>query len=223
MLDLTDPLVRALDLIGVAAFAVSGALAAVRSRFDIVGMAVLAITTALGGGVVRDLIVGATPPAAFTDVAYLLVPLAVTAVVLLWHPVVERVTPALLVFDSVGLGVFCVIGAAKALAFGIGPLPAVLLGVTTAVGGGVLRDLLAGEVPTVFRYGAEFYAVPALVGASAVVVADSTGLQSTLTAFGAVLLAFGLRLLALRFGWRAPAARGAGGHLATSGDSRSGT
>lgn len=97
---------------------------------------------------------GATPPAAFNDVAYLLVPLAVTVVVLLWHPVVERVTPALLVFDAAGLGIFCVIGAAKALAFGIGPLLAVLLGVTTAVGGGVLRDLLAGEVPTVFRYGA---------------------------------------------------------------------
>jgi uncharacterized membrane protein YeiH len=218
VLDLTDPLLRALDLIGVATFAVSGALVAVRSRFDIVGMAVLATTTALGGGVVRDLIVGATPPAAFNDVVYLLVPLAVTVVVLLWHPVVERVTPALLFFDAAGLGLFCVVGAAKALAFGIGPFPAVLLGVTTAVGGGVLRDLLAGEVPTVFRNGAEFYAVPAMVGASAVVLADSMGVLSTFTAFGAALLAFGLRLLALRFGWRAPAARGAGRHLAASGD-----
>lgn len=222
MLDLTDPLVRALDLVGVAAFAVSGALVAVRARFDIVGVAVLATTTGLGGGVIRDLIVGATPPAAFHDVAYLLVPLAVTVVVLLWHPVVERVTPALLVFDAAGLGVFCVIGAVKALAFGIGPLQAVLLGVTTAVGGGVLRDLLAREVPTIFRYGAEFYAVPAMVGASAVVIVDSMGVQSAFTALGAAVLAFGLRLFGLRFGWRAPAARGKGARPGDVGDSAHG-
>ncbi|WP_307816600.1 trimeric intracellular cation channel family protein [Nocardioides limicola] len=208
MLDLSDPVVRVLEIIGVTAFAISGALLAVRKRFDLVGMAVLAMATALGGGVLRDLILGATPPAAFTNVVYLVPPLVVSLIVLWWHPVLERTTRVLMVFDAAGLGLFCVTGTVKALEFGLGPVQAVLLGVTTAVGGGVVRDLLAGEIPTVLRHGSELYVIPALLGATVVVLADLADGPATPTAVSAAVLAFVLRMLAMRYHWRAPVPRG---------------
>ena len=210
---LAESLFRVIELTGVASFALSGALLGVRRSFDIVGLTVLAVVTSLGGGILRDLVLGDDPPVAFVDLAYVVVPLTAAVVVLFWHPVVERAAPLVQVFDAVGLGLFCVTGATKALDFGLGPVQAAMLGVTTAVGGGIMRDMLAGEVPTVFRHGAaELYAVAALLGAGFVVVADLAGQLSPVTAVAAAVLAFGLRLLALRYGWRAPAprTRGAG-------------
>lgn len=204
---LAESLFRVIELTGVASFALSGALLGVLRSFDIVGLTVLAVVTALGGGILRDLVVGDAPPVAFTDLAYLVVPLLAALVVLFWHPVVQRAAPLVQVFDAVGLGLFCVTGATKALEFGLGPVQAAMLGVTTAVGGGILRDLLAGELPTVCRHGTELYAVAALVGAGIVVVADLAGQLNPFTAVMAAVLAFGLRLLALRYGWVAPAPR----------------
>lgn len=198
-----------LDLLGIFVFAVSGALLAVRKNFDILGMAVLAEITALGGGMLRDLVIGAVPPAAFTDLGYPLVPLGATVIVFFWHPQFDRrgtIRRAVLVFDAAGLGLFCVTGATKALAYGLGPFQAAGLGLCTAVGGGILRDVLANEVPSVL-YDKELYAIPALLGAGLAVGAHAAGGYNVFTAVGAALFAFGLRLVARRFRWRAPRPR----------------
>jgi uncharacterized membrane protein YeiH len=199
-----------LDLAGIFVFALSGALAAVRQRLDLVGMAVLAGATALGGGILRDVAIGAVPPEAFTSVGYVVMPLAASALVFFWHPQVTRLLPAVLFFDAAGLGLFCATGTGKALAFGLSPLHAVLLGVVTAVGGGVLRDVLGGQVPSVL-YDRQLYALPAALGASVVAVAHVLGAGGGAVTAGAAALAFALRLLALRYGWRTPRPRGVPG------------
>ncbi|GAA0444175.1 UPF0126 membrane protein [Acrocarpospora corrugata] len=195
-----------LDLAGIFVFAISGALQGVRKRLDVVGMAVLAFFTAVGGGVLRDLFIG-IQPAAFRDVGYLLVPVAATAVVFFWHPQVTRLMPAILVFDAAGLGLFCAVGTEKALLFGLSAPHAVLLGVCTAVGGGILRDLLSGETPTLL-YDRQLYAVPAMVGAALMAVLSRLGVYDFAATLAAALLAFTLRMLAMRYSWRAPLARG---------------
>lgn len=197
-----------LDYTGIFVFALTGALMGVRKRLDVVGMAVLAEITALGGGIVRDLVLN-VPPTAFQDLGYVLVPLAATVVVFFWHPHVTRVMPAILVLDAAGLGLFCAVGTAKAMQFGLSPLHAALLGVTTAVGGGMLRDVLAGEIPTLL-YDRQLYALPALVGSAAMAGMTWAGLKGWPVALAAALLAFGLRIAAMRFNWRAPLARGLG-------------
>jgi uncharacterized membrane protein YeiH len=196
-----------LDLAGIFVFAVSGGLTAVRQRLDMVGMVVLAEITALGGGILRDLIIGAVPPTAFTSLGYVLVPVVAAVLVFFWHPQVSRILPAVLLFDAAGLGLFCAAGTAKALDFGLSPLHAVLLGVVTAVGGGMLRDVLSGLIPSVL-YDRQLYALPALLGAALVAVADVAGLHGPSVTAGAALLAFGLRVLAMRHGWRTPRPRG---------------
>ncbi|RJL36065.1 trimeric intracellular cation channel family protein [Bailinhaonella thermotolerans] len=196
-----------LDLAGIFVFAISGALAGVRRRLDVVGMAVLAEITALGGGILRDVVIGATPPVAFTNMGYVLVPLAATVIAFFWHPRVERVLGPIMVFDAAGLGLFCAVGTQKALDAGLSPVHATLLGVITAVGGGVLRDILSAEIPALL-YDRQLYALPALLGSTAMAIAyvlDSHGFIPTLTA---AVLAFTFRILAMRYGWRAPLARG---------------
>ncbi|QXJ26283.1 trimeric intracellular cation channel family protein [Actinomadura graeca] len=197
----------ALDLAGIFVFAVSGGLAAVRQRLDVVGMVVLAEITALGGGILRDLLIGAVPPAAFTSLGYVLVPLTAAALVFFWHPQVTRLLPAVLLFDAAGLGLFCVTGTLKALEHGLSPLHSVLLGVVTAVGGGVLRDMLSGQIPSVL-YDRQLYALPAMLGAAVMAVAYTAGLHGGAVTAGAAVLACGLRLMAMRYGWRAPRPRG---------------
>src|SRR6185437_7805482 len=136
-----------LNLIGTFVFAMSGALLAVRKDYDIVGMVVLAEITAIGGGILRDLLLGATPPAAFTDHVSLLLPIAAAILTFFAHAQItrNRIQTAVLVFDAAGLAVFCVIGVTKALAYGLGPVEAIGLGALTAVGGGIMRDVLANE------------------------------------------------------------------------------
>lgn len=206
--DLDGTLVRVLDLAGIFVFAVSGGALAARKRFDLVGIVVLATATALGGGLLRDALLGELPPAALRDQLYLAVPLVATVVVLVGHAVVERMNRPVLVFDAFGLGLFCVVGTAKALAAGLETMPAILLGTVTAVGGGVIRDTLANDVPIIFRADTALYAIPAALGAGVTAAAWSAD------GFGAVVaaaIAIGvstLRLLAMHFGWRAPVARG---------------
>ncbi|GAA2400060.1 trimeric intracellular cation channel family protein [Streptomyces glaucosporus] len=206
-MDLFTPSVQHwLDLAGIFVFAISGALLAVRKNFDVIGMAVLAEATALGGGLIRDVLIGAVPPAALTDLGYLLTPLVATALVCFLHPQVERINRAVMVFDAAGLGLFCVTGTVKAHAYGLGPVASVAMGLATAAGGGVLRDVLANEVPSLLRWDREIYAVPALVGATAVALLIHTGLLDAVTSALSAALAFGLRLLALRYNLRAPRA-----------------
>ena len=195
-----------LELLGIFVFAISGALLGVRRGFDLVGMLALAESTALGGGVLRDLIIGATPPAAFVEPTYLAIPLVATVLTFFVHRQIDRLNVAILVFDAGGLGLFCVTGTLKALEYGLGPVQAVALGVTTAVGGGVLRDVLANEVPTILRADSEVYAIPAVVAAAIVAVDWQVGAATPYVAILAAVVGFMLRIAALRYRWRAPRA-----------------
>lgn len=205
--ELFSPSVQhSLDLAGIFVFAISGALLAVRKNFDVFGIAVLAEVTGLGGGLIRDLIIGAVPPAAFTDLGYFTMPLVATVLVFFLHPHVERIQGSVNVFDAAGLGLFCVTGTVKAHEYGLGLTASAALGLATAAGGGVLRDVLANEVPSLLRWDRDLYAVPAIVGATTVAVCIRLDVLNGLTSVLAVVTAFVLRLLAMRFHWRAPRA-----------------
>ncbi|MEY9838939.1 trimeric intracellular cation channel family protein [Streptacidiphilus sp. EB103A] len=203
---------QVLDTVGIFVFALSGGLLAVRKNLDIFGIAVLAEVTALGGGVFRDLIIGAVPPAAFQNMGYFFTPLAAALVVFFLHPEVQRINRTIQVLDAAGLGLFCVTGTAKAHDFGLGSVADIALGMATAVGGSVARDLLAHELPSLLRWDRALYAVPALVGSTVVAVLIALGRLDGVTGTLAALVAFVLRLLALRYDWRAPRAwhRGSG-------------
>ena len=200
-------LLTALDLVGIFVFALSGVLVAVRKDLDIFGVLVLAGTTGLGGGFLRDVLIGAVPPAALADWRYLIVPVAAGLVTFWFHPVVGRMERLVNIFDAAGLSLFCVTGALKALELGLGPVPAALMGMVTAIGGGILRDVLAGRVPLVLR--GELYATPALLGSFIAVLGVGAGLDVAAVAVPAALVCLVWRLLAMRRGWSAPQPRGA--------------
>lgn len=195
-------LVLVLDLLGIFVFAISGGLAAVRKDLDIFGVLVLAGATGLGGGFLRDVLIGAVPPASLVDWGYLLVPVAAGLLTFYFHPTLGRMERLVNVFDAAGLGLFSVTGALKALAFGLDAVPAALIGMVTGIGGGIIRDLLAGRVPVVLR--SDLYATPALVAAAVAVAGRSAGLDTSMVAVPAAVLCFGWRILALRRGWSAP-------------------
>ena len=195
-------LLLVLDLSGIFVFAISGGLVAVRKELDIFGVLVLAGTTGLGGGFLRDVLIDATPPAALADWRYLLVPVAAGLLTFVFHPALGRLERVITLLDAAGLGLFCVTGALKALEYGLGPVPAALMGMVTGIGGGIARDLLASRVPVIFSQ--ELYATPALIGATWAVLATGWGLPEAAVAFPGVLLCFGLRIIALWRNWRAP-------------------
>lgn len=195
-------LLTVLDLVGIFAFALSGALVAVRKDLDVFGVLVLALTTGLGGGFLRDLLIGAAPPASLTDWRYLVVPVAAGLITFRFHPTLGRMERLVNIMDAFGLALFCVTGALKALAFGLGLFPAALMGMLTAIGGGMIRDLLAGRVPVVFR--GELYATPALAGAFIAVLGTEAGLPGYVVAGPAAGVALVWRLMAMRRGWSAP-------------------
>lgn len=198
-------LVLTLDLVGTFVFALSGATAGARRRLDIFGVLVLSFVAANSGGIVRDLLIGATPPAAISDWRYLAVSILAGLAIFFWYPIIKRLRNAVLLFDGAGLALFCVAGAQKALVFGLDPVMAALLGMLTGIGGGIARDVLLNEVPAVFR--SDIYAVAALAGAAVVVAGDALRLPTTATALAGAALCFGLRLAAIRYGWHLPTAR----------------
>ena len=154
-------------------FALSGAFKGVRHRLDWLGVAVLAVLTGVGGGVVRDVVLGATPPAAFQDERYLAACLLGAAAVLVAARPISARWNRVMIADGLGLGLFAALGAAKGLEYGLGPLGVVLMGALTAVGGGVVRDVLVGERPAVLYKG--FYATAALVGSATLLGLDAAG------------------------------------------------
>ena len=202
---MTEPTtaVLVLDLLGVFVFALSGATLAVQARMDAFGVLVLAGVAALGGGVLRDLLLD-VPVAALADGRYLLVPPVAAALVFFFSPLVDRLTPAVRLFDAAGLGLFVVSGTTKALNAGLGAVPAVVVGCLTGIGGGVLRDVLAGVVPIVLRR--EVYAVPAVLGAALVAGLHGQDLRGAGALSAAVLLVVGLRMLGVWRDWHAPVA-----------------
>ena len=198
-------LVLTLDLLGTFVFALSGAVAGVRRRLDLFGVLVLSFVAANSGGIVRDLLIGATPPAAIRDWRYLLVSVLAGLLIFFWYPKVRHLKNPVLIFDGAGLALFCVAGAQKALVFGVQPTMAALLGMLTGIGGGIARDVLLSEIPAVMR--AEVYAVAALAGATVVVAGDALGWHSATMACAGAALCFVLRLAAIRYDWHLPVAR----------------
>ncbi|GAA1985224.1 trimeric intracellular cation channel family protein [Terrabacter lapilli] len=200
-------LLLGLDLAGTAVFALNGALTGIRvARVDIVGVLTLGMVTALGGGIIRDVIIGYLPPATFRDWRYLVVAATGALVAFLWGRRLDRLSFPIEVFDALGLSFFAVTGASKALDAGLGPVQAVILGAVTGVGGGTIRDVLIGRVPTVLSSG--LYAIPALVGALITVVAAELGLRGLPAALVAVAACFAIRLVGIRFDLNAPAPPG---------------
>ena len=193
------------DLIGIFVFALSGGVLAVRHRLDLFGVLVLSCATAVTGGIVRDVLIGAIPPAALADWRLLSTAMLAGVVTFYWHGIIERLRNPVLLFDAAGLALFAVLGTGKALAFGLSPFAATLLGIITGIGGGIARDLLVARTPVVLQ--AELYAVAALLGGAVVAVAEVAGLpRAPAMAVGAVAC-FGLRYMAIRHGWQLPVAR----------------
>lgn len=192
----------ALDLVGTYAFATSGALAAKEKKLDLFGVAAVAYAVACGGGVVRDVCIGAVPPAGLSNWRYLVVALTAAAVALIAERRIRRLAHPVLLFDALGLAFFAVSGAQKASAHGQNAQVAVLLGMTTAVGGGVLRDMLLGRVPVIMQ--TEIYAIAALCGAGVEVGGDRLGWSSAVRPWIAIAIGFAIRVFAIRRKWNLP-------------------
>lgn len=200
-----ETLLLVLDLAGTFVFALSGATAGVKRRLDLFGVLVLSFAAGNSGGIMRDLLIGAVPPAAISDWRYLAVSLLAGVLTFWWYPIIDQWRSPVLVFDAAGLALFAVSGAQKALAFGLNPVMAALLGMLTGIGGGMARDVLQAEIPTVLR--ADLYAVAALAGAAVVVIGDALQLSSLAVTTAGAVLCFGLRFMAIRRGWHLPVAR----------------
>jgi uncharacterized membrane protein YeiH len=198
-------LITILDLLGVAVFAITGALVASRKQMDIVGFALLATVTGIGGGTLRDLVLGLAPAFWVQQPVYVAVCIAVAAIVFFSAHIPESRYRLLLWLDALGLSFFCVVGADKALAAGTGWFIAIVMGVITATFGGVVRDVLGGEIPVILRK--EIYATAALAGSAAFVAGIAAGVPAVAAALAGFALCFAIRGTALQRGWSLPVYR----------------
>lgn len=181
-------------------------MAGVRRRLDLFGVLVLSFAASSFGGVGRDVLIGATPPAALVDWRYLAVSLAAGLIAFSWSSLFEKLKNPVRLLDAAGLAFFAVSGTQKALVFGLSPLMAALLGMLTGIGGGMVRDVLLAEIPVVLR--SDLYAVAALVGAAIVSGGSLLHVMPLITTISGGLVCFGLRMMAMRRGWRLPTAVG---------------
>lgn len=199
-----DPtLLLILNLIGTFVFGLSGGMAGVRTQLDLFGAIVLAVVVGIAGGTIRDVLIG-IPPATFRDWRYLAVAAGAGMITAFAHPAIDRLQRPIDVLDAAGLALFCVTGAATALAHRLGAVDAIILGAITGIGGGMLRDVLIREIPTVLRGG--LYAIPALVGAGIVVIAYHAGDRTVTFPIVGALVCFAMRIAGLRYGLGLPGA-----------------
>jgi len=208
---LSPALMAMLDGVGSFVFALSGGLLAVQKRFDLFGVLVLSFVVAVTGGITRDVLIGAVPPASVASWHNLAIAVFGGLLTFYLYPVVQSLSRSVLFFDAIGLAVFAVTGAQKALQYGINPVMAAVLGMVSGIGGGMMRDLLAGEVPTVLR--ADLYALAALAAAGIVSFGQASGARPLYPMLlGAAACVF-LRFMAIYRGWRVPSApwHGTGG------------
>lgn len=195
-----------LEIAGTFAFAISGAVAAKQRGLDLFGICALAFTAACGGGIIRDICIGAIPPAALKNWQYLASAVVAAGLTVSLYSLVQKLNRPVIVFDAVGLSLFAVTGAQKALAYNMNGEAAVLLGITTAVGGGVLRDILLNRIPVILEK--EIYASAALVGAAIIVLGGYlTWMPTDWIAVVGLTACFTLRMLALHFHWNLPTPR----------------
>jgi uncharacterized membrane protein YeiH len=198
-------LLKVFDLAGAFVFAISGAIAGVKHQLDLYGVLVLSFVAATFGGIMRDVLIGAIPPASISDWRYLAVSVLAGVCTFTGYSTIGRFQHAVQVFDAAGLALFAIAGSGKALAYHLGPVAAALLGMLTGIGGGVLRDVLVSEVPAVLR--AEVYAFAALLGGLVFVTGENLGLPSSSNAIAGAILCFAIRILAIRKGWHFPTAK----------------
>ena len=198
-----EKLLFAVDLAGTLLFAVEGATAAIRGNLDLLGLIVLAFATALGGGIIRDLLIGDVPPSSLRDWRYSAVAFGGAAIVFFLSRFVQAIpNGVIVVLDAAGLALFAVAGTQKALIYKMHPFVAVLLGTITGVGGGTIRDMLLAQVPTVLR--ADVYATAALAGSAAMIMARKLGMPPTIAAILGGVVCFALRLLSVWLHWNLP-------------------
>jgi len=194
-----------LDIIGSFAFALSGGMRAVENRMDPFGVVFLSFVAAVSGGIVRDVLIGAVPPAALQSSLYVGIAVVAGALCFFSFGRIARLARPVAFFDAIGLGLFCVVGARKALDAGLSPLMASLLGMLTAVGGGISADILTARPPMVLQR--EIYALAALAGAAILTLGDQVGLPDAVIAPLGALFATSLRLVALSNDWHLPRAK----------------
>lgn len=197
-------LLYTLDLIGTIAFAASGALAGVRRGMDLFGILVLAMVTAIGGGTLRDLLLGDLPPFCLRNEIYLWLPIIAALVVFFTHRRLPRFAPVLLYLDAIGLGTFVVIGTGKAISLHTGPIGAVLMGIITGTAGGVMRDILSNEIPLIMRR--EIYASACILGGIILVLLRNMNAPDNLSLLISASAVILLRILAIRYNWSLPKA-----------------
>lgn len=198
-----DFLLLMVDLLGAFVFAVEGGLAAIRSDLDILGLLVIAFVTALGGGMIRDVLIGAIPPNSVRDWRYPATAFAGGGAVFFFYQVIQQVPQGLLItLDAAGLALCAIAGAGKAIEYGINPLLSVLMGAVTGVGGGTIRDILLNRVPGVLR--SDVYAAAALAGALVVVIGLRMKVQRWITMTLGALVCFTLRMVAVWLHWNLP-------------------
>jgi len=198
-----DRLLPTFDLLGTFLFAMEGAATAIQAGLDLFGVLVISFTTAFGGGMIRDVLIGETPPAALTHRRYGITAFSGGTIVLLLHEfIIHLASPVVVGLDAAGLALFALAGAAKALDRGIDPFIAVLLGTITGVGGGTLRDIFLARIPAVLRV--DIYAVAALLGSAIMVIGVSRGLPRTWMMVVGGLFCFLLRIVSVWQHWNLP-------------------
>ena len=198
-------LLKILELVGIAAFAASGALVGVSKRFDVFGVCVVGVFTGIGGGIVRDLLLGIHPPTSLTSWPLFGTAAVTSAIVFFVHSTLGKLRREILVLDALGMGLFASTGAAIALEADAGPLASALIGATAAIGGGILRDVVVNEVPLLLHR--DLYAIPALLGAALVVAGSSAGLTHDTALVLGTVVATTFRLVAMWRRWSLPGPR----------------
>lgn len=198
-----DVILWVLNFLGLVAFAFSGAIAALKRKTDIVGMIILSLVASICGGITRDILIGDLPPEIMHSYLPLIIALSTGLITFFFSNHIHKYAYPIDFFDAIGLGLFTVVGADKALAFGIDPIWSIGLGSVTGVGGGVIRDVLLARVPNILRK--EIYFTPAILGASIVVIGKSLfAIESSLFMILGAIICTGVRLFTLRYGWHMP-------------------
>ena len=188
--------IHLLDLFGTAVFALTGALRALTKKLDLMGAVVLAIVTALGGGMMRDVLIGRHPPAAFVDEIYLIIAIVTGVIAFFWGRRIHEQEQWLIVFDAIGLGVFTLVGAQVAAQGGLGAIGIVFIAMLTATGGGVLRAMLVAEIPFVLKK--EIYASASLLGALCFLLLELMNVSAGVVIWSVIAVTIGVRLISWR-------------------------
>ena len=191
-----------LDIIGTIAFAISGALTAIEKRFDIFGIAIIAAVTAIGGGTLRDMLIGNTPVMWLLHLEYLYIVIATIIVTVFFRKSLNKLRTSLLLFDTMGIGIFTLIGIQKGLLIGLHPVVCILLGTVTACFGGVIRDTLCNEVPIIFKK--EIYATPCIIGGGVFFLVQHIGFTQDIVYLATIISIIAIRLFAVRLHWSLP-------------------